>query len=99
MISDSIYGSPLTLIIRTIVTFLGIYTTLLVIRILLSWFPNINWFDPPFSILSQLTDPYLNIFRSFIPPLGGLDFSPILALMLLQVASSVLSTLATSSGF
>ncbi|MBW4578888.1 MAG: YggT family protein [Tildeniella nuda ZEHNDER 1965/U140] len=68
--------------------FIGIYTALLFIRILLSWFPNINWFDPPFSILSQLTDPYLNIFRSIIPPLGGLDFSPLLALLLLQVVQS-----------
>lgn len=76
------------LLVNTLVTFLNIYTALLFIRILLSWFPNINWFDPPFSILSQLTDPYLNVFRSIIPPLGGLDFSPILALLLLQVVQS-----------
>ena len=76
------------LLVNTLVTFLNIYTALLFIRILLSWFPNINWFDPPFSVLSQLTDPYLNVFRSIIPPLGGLDFSPILALLLLQVVQS-----------
>ncbi|MBW4693953.1 MAG: YggT family protein [Lyngbya sp. HA4199-MV5] len=81
-------SSLIPLLFQTIVTFINIYTALLFIRILLSWFPNINWFDPPFSILSQLTDPYLNIFRSIIPPLGGLDFSPILALLLLQVVQS-----------
>lgn len=74
----------LPLIVNTLTTFIGIYTALLFIRILLSWFPNVNWFDPPFSILSQLTDPYLNIFRNIIPPLGGLDFSPMLAIILLQ---------------
>jgi len=72
------------LLITTISSFLQIYFVLLIIRILLSWFPNINWFDPPFSILSQLTDPYLNLFRSLIPPIGGIDISPILAIFLLQ---------------
>ncbi len=74
------------LLTSTLETFLQIYFVLLIVRILLSWFPQVNWFDPPFSILSQLTDPYLNIFRSFIPPVGGIDFSSLLALLLIQVA-------------
>ncbi|MEB3288468.1 MAG: YggT family protein, partial [Leptolyngbya sp.] len=67
------------ILLQTLSTFLSIYTVLLIIRILLSWFPNVDWFNPPFSVLSQLTDPYLNLFRSIIPPLGGIDLSPILA--------------------
>ncbi len=89
-------NSLLPLLVTTLVTFINIYTALLFIRILLSWFPNINWFDPPFSILSQLTDPYLNIFRSFIPPLGGLDLSPLLAILLLQVVQQVATSAAGS---
>lgn len=85
--------ASVALLINTLATFLQIYLVLLFIRILLSWFPNVNWYDPPFSILSQLTDPYLNIFRSFIPPLGGIDFSPMLAIILLQVVSSLLTSL------
>lgn len=80
----------MNLLTTTLTTFLQIYFLLLIARILLSWFPNINWFDPPFSIVSQLTDPYLNLFRSVIPPIGGLDFSPILAIMVLQVLQSIL---------
>lgn len=80
--------NPIFLLFQVIQNFIGFYTAILFIRILLSWFPNINWFDPPFSILSQLTDPYLNLFRSIIPPLGGLDFSAILALLLLQIVQS-----------
>jgi YggT family protein len=82
------------LLFNTIITFVNIYTALLFIRILLSWFPNIDWSSLPFSILSQLTDPYLNLFRSIIPPLGGIDFSPILALLLLQVVQSALPSVA-----
>lgn len=78
------------LLANTLVTFLNIYMVLMFVRILLSWFPNINWYDPPFSVVSQLTDPYLNLFRSFIPPLGGMDFSPIIAIFALQIAAQLL---------
>jgi YggT family protein len=78
------------LIASSLITFLQIYFVLLIIRILLTWFPNIDWSSMPFSVLSQLTDPYLNIFRSIIPPLGGIDFSPILAIFLLQILQNAL---------
>jgi YggT family protein len=81
------------LLANTLATFLQIYLALMIIRVLLSWFPNINWYDPPFSILSQLTDPYLNLFRSIIPPLGGIDFSPMIAFFVLQFGSQILTGL------
>jgi len=84
----------MNLLITTLATFISIYSSLLFIRILLTWFPNINWYNQPFAALSQITDPYLNLFRSIIPPLGGLDFSPILAIIVLQILQSVLSQLA-----
>nr|WP_290227461.1 YggT family protein [Trichocoleus desertorum] len=89
----------IALLTNTLATFLQIYTVLLIIRILLSWFPTISWSDPPFSIVSQLTDPYLNLFRSFIPPLGGMDFSPILAIFLLQFLTGIFSSLQQSSTY
>ncbi|MBC6422226.1 MAG: YggT family protein [Hormoscilla sp. GM102CHS1] len=87
------------LLITTISSFLQIYFVLLIIRILLSWFPNIKWFDPPFSILSQLTDPYLNLFRSVIPPIGGIDISPILAIFLLQFIQEVVMSIPRAIAF
>ena len=85
------------LLTDTFSTFLQIYILLLIVRILLSWFPTIDWLSPPFSILSQLTDPYLNLFRSIIPPLGGIDFSPIIAIFLLQFLIQIFSTLQQGS--
>ncbi|NEP62535.1 MAG: YggT family protein [Symploca sp. SIO2G7] len=70
--------------------FIGIYLVLLIIRVLLSWFPNVDWTNPAFSALSQITDPYLNLFRSIIPPIGGIDLSAILAFILLQFVQSAL---------
>lgn len=80
----------LALLLNTINSFISIYTVLLIIRILLTWFPNVDWYKQPFALLSQLTDPYLNVFRSVIPPLGGIDFSPMLAILLLQFVQSLI---------
>ncbi|WP_375541605.1 YggT family protein [Halomicronema sp. CCY15110] len=80
-------------------TFLNIYFVLLIIRILLSWFPNVDWMSQPFATLSQLTDPYLNLFRSLIPPLGGIDFSPILGFLVLQVVRGGVSQVAATMAY
>ncbi|WP_228054858.1 YggT family protein [Gloeocapsopsis crepidinum] len=85
--------SSIYLLTSTLVTFITIYTYILIIRVLLTWFPNIDWYSQPFAAISQITDPYLNLFRSFIPPLGGIDISPILAILLLQVAGSLIGGL------
>ena len=83
--------SSIALLATTLSTFITIYTGLLVVRILLTWFPNIDFYSQPFATLSQITDPYLNIFRSIIPPLGGIDFSPMLAIILLQLIGGLLA--------
>ncbi|HBK98002.1 MAG TPA: YggT family protein [Microcoleaceae bacterium UBA10368] len=84
------------LLATTLSSFLTIYLYLMIFRVLLTWFPNIDWSSAPFSILSQLTDPYLNLFRSIIPPLGGIDFSPLIAFFVLQFGSEFLISLLTN---
>ncbi len=96
-LSPSCMNSTVTLIASSLVTFVQIYSLLVLVRVLLSWFPNIDWYSQPFAIVSQLTDPYLNFFRGFIPPLGGLDLSPMLALILLQVLRTTLISAAVAS--
>lgn len=90
-------SSSVALIAQSLAIFLNIYFVLLIVRCLLTWFPTIDWYNQPFAALSQITDPYLNVFRNIIPPIGGLDLSPILAILVLQVAASMLSGLAASS--
>ena len=70
---------------------LMIYSVFLLIRVLLSWFPNLDWgSNPILSGLSSITDPYLNLFRGLIPPLGGLDLSALVAFLALNLAQSLL---------
>lgn len=83
----------MNLLITVLAQFITYYSFLLIIRVLLTWFPNINWYNQPFAALSQITDPYLNLFRSIIPPLGGMDFSPMLAIILLQIVGGGLQSI------
>ncbi|AFY70898.1 protein of unknown function YGGT [Thalassoporum mexicanum PCC 7367] len=76
-----------------------LYLILLSIRVLLSWFPQVNWYNQPFAALSQITDPYLNIFRAIIPPLGGMDFSPILGFILLNMVVQALWQVSSPIGY
>ena len=90
-----------SLIAASLVSFLQIYFILLIVRILLSWFQTAEWAGQIISFLAPITDPYLNIFRSIIPPLGGIDLSAILAILLLQIVQGSLESFATTmaSGF
>lgn len=60
-----------------------IYTLMLFARILVSWIPE--WHGARIvQFLAFYTDPYLNVFRGILPPIGVMDFSPILAFFALQ---------------
>ena len=73
---------------------LGIYSTILIIRVLLTWFPNLDMSNPIIQNLCAITDPYLNFFRGIIPPLGGLDLSPIWAFVVIRVVQGILGNAA-----
>ena len=69
------------------------YTTLLMVRIVGSWFPSFAS-HPAVVFIGRFTDPYLNIFRRIIPPLGGaLDVSPLLAFFTLQLLEFFVRTI------
>ncbi|HEY9669381.1 MAG TPA: YggT family protein [Coleofasciculaceae cyanobacterium] len=85
--------SATELLTNSLANFLNIYVLIVIVRILLTWFPTVTWMNQVEAFLSPITDPYLNIFRSFIPPLGGLDISPILAILVLQVVAQLFGSL------
>jgi YggT family protein len=69
-----------------------VYIILIFIRILLSWVPRIPYNRPlrgAVRFVEEVTDPYLNLFRRVIPPVGGggfaLDLSPMLAMIVLFI--------------
>ncbi|MFZ1631998.1 MAG: YggT family protein, partial [Anaerolineae bacterium] len=63
-----------------IVLLFGALQFAILIRVLLTWFPNLDRSNPLVQLLSSVTDPILEPARRLIPPFGGLDISPILVL-------------------
>lgn len=65
-----------------------VYLIMLFVRILGSWVPEFQ--NTRFmQFISFYTDPYLNFFRRFIPPLGMIDLSPIVAFFCLSIIENL----------
>lgn len=75
-------------VIHVVQTAFRLYSYLLLARILLSWFQP-NPYHPVVRFLYQSTEPVLAPFRRLLPPLGGIDFSPILAFFVLQIVETL----------
>lgn len=88
--------SSLTLLFSSFLGLLQMYLVVLLIRVSLTWFPNVDWYGQPFSSLSRLTDPYLKMFRGIVPPLIGIDISPILGFIVLQCIMQIASNIGLS---
>lgn len=85
-------NTPLTVVASGMAKWLDIYSGVLMVRVLLSWFPNIPWDRQPLSAIRDLCDPYLNLFRNIIPPVfDTLDVSPLLAFAVLGTLGSILN--------
>jgi YggT family protein len=81
------------LLLTSIEKFVGLYTILIFVRLLLTWFPAVDLMQQAAGVLSPVTDPYLNIFRNIIPPLGNIDISPMLAILILQAVGAAISSI------
>ncbi|KAG2501712.1 hypothetical protein HYH03_000213 [Edaphochlamys debaryana] len=77
---------------------LDIYLLILTLRVILTWFRNINWFSEPFATLRQFTDPFLNTFRGILPSFGGIDVSPMIGFVLLNFVRNQLVHLSRTLG-
>ena len=69
-----------------------ILTLAIFVRAILSWFP-ISRDNPFVEVIVQITDPILGPIRRVIPLMGSIDFSPLVAIILLQMISSVVEGL------
>jgi YggT family protein len=77
-----------------------VYTLLIIAYILSSLFfafggrvPYSRWFSGLLGFLRDVCEPYLSIFRRFIPPLGPLDLSPVIGIILLNIVGGIIVSL------
>jgi YggT family protein len=75
-----------------------VYIVLILLNVLISWIPRVptynRWLRAGLDFVTETTNPYLNLFRRFLPTVGGggfaLDLSPIVGLIVLFVARAIL---------
>jgi YggT family protein len=77
-----------------------VYLVLIFVRIIMSWIPRIpynRWLAGFLTFVTDVTDPYLNLFRRILPPVrigpGALDLSPIVATFVLIIVNAIVTSL------
>lgn len=80
---------PPLMLAELISLFLGIFTFTILIQVIISWVAP-NQYNPAVVLLHQLNEPLLRPMRRLLPSLGGLDLSPMLALVLIQLSKMLL---------
>lgn len=85
-------------------TLVLVYLILIFVRIIMSWIPRMPynvWLDKVLTFVKDVTDPYLNLFRRFLPPLrmggGALDLSPVIATFVLLIVGGLVESLIRGS--
>ena len=76
-----------------LIRLVDLYSMLIFVYVLMSWLPvhNGGLLADIYKVLGQICDPYLNLFKKLIPPLGGLvDVTPIIALIVLQLVARLI---------
>lgn len=59
-------------------SFLSLMILLFIFRIVLTWYPQVNLNRFPFNLVALPTEPFLVPLRKLVPPLGGVDISPVI---------------------
>lgn len=83
---------PMYTLYRLISTLVNFYTMLIFVYCLMTWIPMgaSKFIEDLRGVLASICEPYLGLFRKFIPPIAMIDFSPIVAIVVLQVLEGVL---------
>ncbi|AFY71782.1 protein of unknown function YGGT [Thalassoporum mexicanum PCC 7367] len=58
--------------------FLGLAIFLFVVRIVLTWYPQAQMEQFPYNIVAIPTEPFLALLRKLVPPIGGVDITPVI---------------------
>lgn len=88
--------STLLLIRSILLGACDLYVAVILIYILMSWLPNhqTGIVGDVYRALGAICDPFLNVFRRIIPPIGGmLDISPIFAIIVVQLLGRLIAAL------
>ena len=79
-------------VISLLLLLLQLYSFVLLARVLMSWFPNLDRSNPIVQLIFDITEPVLRPVREMLPPVSGLDLSPLVVFLGISVLMQVLRT-------
>lgn len=79
------------MILQLIFYVLWIFQLVLLARVLLSWFPNVDRSNPLIQLIYSITEPVLRPVRDLLPQSGMMDLSPLIVFLIIQVLMRLLS--------
>ena len=68
----------------------GLMTLLFIFRIVLTWYPQIDLNRLPFNLIAWPTEPFLVPLRKIVPPIGGVDITPIIWVGIFSLVRAIL---------
>lgn len=92
-VPPSILPVAITAAVNLVILMLRLFVFAIIIRIILSWLGGAGGYNPAVALIDAITEPVLRPFRRLIPPIGGIDISPVFAIILLSAAAILVSGL------
>ncbi len=81
-------------IISLLASLVSLYSFIIFVRVLLTWIPGLDPYNPIVQFLHQITDPVMEPARRIIPPIGMMDISPIVVMVVMSILAQILQDLA-----
>jgi len=81
-------------IISLLASLVSLYSFVIFVRVMLTWIPGLDPYNPIVQFLHQITDPVMEPARRIIPPIGMIDISPIVVMVVMSILAQILQDLA-----
>jgi YggT family protein len=81
-------------IISLLASLVSLYSFIIFVRVMLTWIPGLDPYNPIVQFLHQITDPVMEPARRIIPPIGMIDISPIVVMVVMSILAQILQDLA-----
>ena len=82
-------------VVQLLATVAQFYSYVVLVRVILTWFPNVGRDNPIVDFIHQITDPVLIPIRKALPAMGSIDFSPLVLLVGLHILRTILENMAS----
>jgi len=90
-LTPAILPIAITTLVDIFILTIRLFIFAIIVRVVLSWFGGGGGYNPAIALIDRLTEPVMRPFRRLVPTIGGIDISPVFALVLLLALTILIS--------